>query len=291
MWQSAVGKIRYRSIKLEDGILKADGGYGMLSPFTKPDLPTEFTKVEDGETAIRFEVRYAPLGYDRLVKSLEEQKHGDPLEWVLMQSNFVRTAMNLVYDIGEKDGFDALKQLKHCGIHWKAERYSEPRVRPETFAWLTFPDGAYSGRTSFPIPKTDREALWYARPFVALLVNANTRSLHQRLVVHQTKESDTKEGMKAFFSSVLFYDSLIEAIWSMVGELAIRIEEGHEDGYLKRCDWCQSVFWTGDKRQRFCPRPEGDKVERNKGERRQSLCGLKYRQHNLKVKDEKKGAK
>ena len=86
--------------------------------------------------------------------------------------------------------------------------------------------------------------------------------------------------------NLLVYRSLVEAIWSMVGELALKVQTGNTKGYFKRCHECDTPFLATDKRQQFCPRPEGDLVERN-----QSLCGLKYRQRNQKPKDGKKGAK
>jgi len=269
MWQ-AVGKTRYRKIWLEDDILRADDAYEYLWPFTKPELPTEFAKVSDPHSAIRFERRYSPLGYDSLVENPEERKGGDPLEWVLKQAKFVKLAVELIYASAYQDGTSALRQFRYLNITNIIRKASFDSAHRD-FGELIFPGGAYNYNygTIVVMPTSEADALQSVPYFIERLVNENTKNLQQKLVVHY----------KGRLGSVLFYNALIEAIWSMVGDLALKTQQGQESGYFKRCEYkeCNTPFLATDKRQRFCPRPE----EAGDGE---SLCGLKFRQHNLQTR-------
>jgi hypothetical protein len=117
------------------------------------------------------------------------------------------------------------------------------------------------------VPRYEEDALRAAPRMIERLVNANTQNVREKLVVHY----------KGRLGSVLFYNALIEAIWSMVGDLAIRTQQGYESGYFKKCKYCDIPFLATDKRQKFCPRPES----LGPG---QSKCSLKYHQHKLKIR-------
>jgi len=268
MWQTAVGKERYKKIWIEDGILRVDNAYAPLWPFTKPELPTEFAnKVIDIKSAIKFELRYAPLGYGRLlVEPKPEWKQGDPLEWVLKQAKFVKLTLELIYALTYQDGNHALRQFRYLNI--KMTDSIHPAVRGG--GMLTYPGGAYNHETMIPVPRSEAEALRGAPHIIETLVNANTENIRQKIVVHY----------KDRLGSVLFYNALIEAIWSMVGDLAIKAQQGHESGYFLKCEWCRTPFLATDKRQKFCPRPEWA----GPGE---SLCSLGYRQHKVQVNKHK----
>jgi hypothetical protein len=250
MWQ-AVGKIRYKEISLKNGILIGKKAYKDIWPFTLSNLPTEFTKVTDSRSAIRFERRYSPLGYDSLVRKREEQKGGDPLEWVLKQAKFVKFALNLIYALTRQDGDNALKQSQDFQL--------------KNF---TYPAGAYDCETLLPMPRDKGNALIAVPHVIEILVNANTENVRSKLVVHYKGKLD----------SVIFYNASIEAIWSMVGDLAIRTQQGQGSAYFVKCKYCQTPFLAKDKRQQFCPIPEGYTG------RKQSLCGLKYRQRELQAR-------
>lgn len=256
MWQPAVGITRYRRIWLEDGILKATDAYSVLWPFNKPDLPTEFAKVSDAKSAIKFELRYAPLGYDSLVKDLNKRKGGDPLQWVCEHARFVRDALELIYDIAAKDGEDATGILHSLG----------------TVKTLIYPRGAHHGSSTMRLPESTKDALNIAAVTITILVKGNTENMRQELMA----------GHNAALSSILSFNALIEAIWSMIGDLALKAQRGQEDGYFKKCEWCSMPFLASDRRQRFCPGPTWSTRES-----KQSLCGLKFRQHKLQIK--KKG--
>jgi hypothetical protein len=272
MWQVA-GLARYRRIWLEDGILKADGTCESLWPFKEPGLPTEFAKVNDAKTAKRFEERYAPLGYDFLVENPEERKRGDPLAWVLLHARFVRIALDLMYDVAGRYGGDALEQFRYCGIREipiaEAQKLTSGQKK---LGILDYPCGAYTCTTLVPVPRSTSEALWAAPSLISLLVNANTKNVRSELVVHH----------KARLGSVLFFRALIEAIWSMLGNLALAA--GDDSVHWEKCVHCHTPFLATDDRQQFCPPPEGGFVGR-----RQSLCGLKHRQRIYRKK--RKGGK
>lgn len=281
MWQVELGLKRFKDIKLENGILKPGElnlkqGELTLWPFRRPDLPTEFAKVHDDKSAIRFELDYAPLGYDYLVGSPDDQKGGDPLEWVLEHARFVRFAIDLVYSFAHQDAPSLKTLLKEhttkieyetpmldSGIVMSSKGsfpYAELRV-------FTYPSGfSYKEGTTL-FPTIDSDILGVIPSLIANLVNDNTKNMHQELWQDE-------------FLWVMRFRSLIEVIWSMVGDIALK--STGEGDYFRRCEWCNTPFLATDKRQRFCPPPEV-----GGGLKKQSLCGLQYRQH--KVQANKKG--
>jgi|GEM_PF-4598689 len=258
MWQSA-GRIRYRKIRLEDGCLKADDAYEVISPFSNPNLPFDFAKVDDLKSALKFELRYAPLNYDSLLdydllfENLEKRKGGDPVKWVLEHACFVRFALDLIYALAYENGRDALS-LFHKFVVYKD--YSDPALRGT--GDFKYPRGAKIATTMVPAPKSESDTLWAIPHVIAILVNANTKNIHQELMI----------SSRGRIMSVQMYQALIEAIWSMVGNLAMKAQQEGERIYFNRCEWCNSVFIAKDKRQRFCPPIIG----------KESLCGLKFRQ-------------
>lgn len=280
MWLSA-GKIRYRKIWLENNVIKAKDPYEPLYPFDKPNLPNEFAKVTDLKSALRFERKFAPLNYDSLLVNTkselefirkyaplnydftsanpEERKGGDPVEWVIEQARFVRLAIELVHDLAIKDGRRALRRFRQFVVY---KDYSGPALQGQ--GELTYPRGAIMDTTIVPAPKSESDALWYAPSIITLLVNANTRTLRQELILNS----------KGKIFSIQLYHTLIEAIWSMAGNLATRAQQDPENGYFRRCAWCNTPFLATDKRRKYCPPIFG----------KESLCGNKFRQHKFQAK-------
>jgi len=264
MWQAA-GVFKFRTIRLQDGILKAEDPVDVLWPFNHPGLPSEFAKVEDARSAIKFETRYSPLGYVSLVQNPEERKGGDPLDWVLNQAWYVNIALELIYALDYQDGNAALKQFSNLKIKWIDKLHSD--------AIFKYPSGAYYRQSITPISRDGKGALQCIPKIIEILVNNNASNIHSKIGVSANGE----------LTSYLAFSALIEAIWSMLGDIAIKTQKGNEAGYIKKCAWCGTPFLAKDKRQLFCPAPEGY------GTRQQSLCGLKYRQHKLLVKKNNQG--
>ena len=265
MWKADTGIQRFRDIRLENDILKPGEPYtekkkAVLWPFKKPTLPTEFAKVRDAKSAIRFERRFAPLGYDQLVTDfIKERKDGDPIDWVLEHARFVRFALNLMWYLafGREQELRKLIDSEKTGV-----------LYPQGHDQITYPHGAYKQTLLLShAGYTDKEIVWLTRTIVAMLVSDNTEKMHQVL-----------EGGREELIWVRRFNGLIEAIWSMVGDLATKAEQQSEKEYFVRCEHCKEVFFSDDGRQRFCPPVEGQ------AGRRQSLCGLQYRQHKLQAK-------
>ena len=261
MWQST-GETRFGKIWIEDDCLKADDAYDSIFPFDKPDLPNEFAKVNDPKSALRFERKYAPLDYDYLVVDTKERQGGDPVEWVLEHARFVRLAIDLTYALAIEDGRGALRLFGNFVVY---KDYSHHALRGT--GELTYPRGAIIDTTIVPAPKSESDALWYAPSVITLLVNANTMNIHQELILDS----------KGRIMPVQRYHALIEAIWSMVGDLATKTRQEDESAYFKRCKRCGTPFLATDKRQKFCP-PILSK---------ESLCGNKFRQHKFQAKKSK----
>jgi hypothetical protein len=270
-WEVEMGVQRFQDIRLENGILipgKLNREQGMMNiwPLQHPNLPTEFAKVKDTQSAIYFELDYTPLGYDYLVFNPRERKGGDPLDWVLEQAMWVRFALDMIYAFAQQDS-TRLRELleshtKDAGLETsivdmtKEAKNIFPDAKRRVFR---YPDGAGYANAETLYPNKSGDVLSVIPSLIATLVNANTKGMRQEL---WEKE----------FVWVRKFRTLIEVIWSMVGELAVRSTA--EADYFRRCEWCGTPFLANDKRQRFCP----DEFSK------QSLCGLKYRQYKLEVR-------
>ncbi|MFC1965956.1 hypothetical protein ACFLWI_03300 [Chloroflexota bacterium] len=257
MWVSS-GPIRYRKIWIENGILKADDSYDTLLLLDHPDLPSEFAKVVDPYTANKFELNYAPLGYDDLVIYPLERKGGDPVEWVLEQARLVRDTLELIHALAKEDERTALKFF-----HKYVKHESNINTSKAT-GGMNFLSGAYRQYMYGEVPSTEEDALWFARDMITMLVNKNTEHVRQELELYN--ESQIRK--------IQIYLVLIEAIWSMVGELVFRAQLDEERPYFKKCGLCDTPFYAKDRRQRYCPPIKG----------RQSHCGNIARQHKFQAK-------
>ena len=240
--------------------MKATDPYEALWPFNYPDLPSEFAKVHDSKSAIRFELKYAPLDYDSLVVDPKDRNGGDPLDWVLEHAHYVRSTLELVHALAMKDGSAALRLFDQFRVDDK--NYDHPALKGT--GELTFPSGAYKNTTLVPAPRSDEDALWYAPSIITLLVNNNTRNIYEELILDS----------KGRIIPVQFYRALAEAIWSMVGTLAVKAQQDEERPYFKICKGCGTPFFAKDKRQLYCPPIKGQ----------QSHCGLISRQHRFQAK-------
>lgn len=272
-WEVELGVHRFKDIRLENGILipgklNLEQGKMTLWPLQHPNLPTEFAKVHDAQSAIDFELDYAPLGYDYLVDNPQERKGGDPLDWVLEHARWVKFALDLIYAFAKQDS-SRLRGLLEShttevdfetplldSIIVKEGNGSFPYAKLRVFS---YPGGSGCAKGETLYPTKPGDILGGIPSLIATLVNANTRNMRQEL--WQTE-----------FLWVRKFRSLIEVIWAMVGELAVK--STGEGDYFRRCEWCGTPFLAKDKRQRFCP----DEFSK------QSLCGLKYRQHKLEAK-------
>ena len=252
MWQ-ATGIHRYRNIRLENDHLKADGAYDVIFPFDKPDLPNTFAKVNDAKSALKFELKYAPLGYDSLLANPKKGKSGDPLKWVLEHARFVRFALDLTQALAMENGPGAIRLLRDIV---KYEDVILPNI--QRAGDLTYPSGVTTITTIVPAPKSESDALWSIPTILSFFVNANTRNIKQELWINS----------KGRIMSIRRFHALIEAIWSMVGDLAMKAQQEEEKRYFRRCIWCNTPFLATDKREKFCPPILG----------KESLCGLKFRQ-------------
>lgn len=269
MWEAehtGLGLVRYKNIELEGGILKAKEPLGgPLWPFREPTLPTEFYNIRDAKTAIAFERQYAPLGYDSLVNDPSERKGGDPLDWILDHARFVRLALDLIEAIAGEERQQLIKLLNSVMMD-TSPFPKDAQAQYQANSVLTFPSGAYKVSLASRRPLNGKDAEGIARGVIAELVTHNTENVRSKLVA---RLKDLIWGQ--------YYHALIEIVWSMAGELAARSSQGNID--LRKCLWCGAVFQVTHKRQRFCPPLESPYYSR-----KQSSCGLKYRQHKLKMK-------
>jgi hypothetical protein len=258
MWKSA-GKTRYKKICVENDILRAYDAYESLWPFENPNLPSEFSKVQDSKSAVKFELRYAPLDYDFLLDDPKKRRGGDPIEWVLEQARFIRGALELVHAIANEDGNAALRFYRN---YVKNSNDTHPALRGT--GKITYPSGAYCVPTIVNAPVTAKDALWCAPSIITILVNGNTTHLHRELMLDS----------KGKIVEVQLYRALTEAMWSMIGTLAIKAQLGEERPHFRMCKFCGTIFFANHGRQWFCPPIWGQ----------QSSCGNAIRQRKYQVR-------
>jgi ribosomal protein S27AE len=279
-WQMDLGRLRFPSIKLEDGILKRYGRFPsvkqrLFNPFEHPNLPMYFSKVHDAASAIEFEKTYAPLYYERLFYSLDDMvekpdecEKGDPLEWVLYHSKYVRFALDLIHEISMSN-VDSLKALigEYTDEVDKDRIFRHPKPFPRLFH---YPAGAEYKKIILNIPYYDEHtSLYSAHVLLDWLVNQNIKNIHSRLFIGECW--------------IRGYEAVIETIWVMVGDIAIKAYKDNDNIYLRRCEYCGTPFLATHKKQIFCP----PSTMLSLHGRKQSPCGLKYRQR--KLQNRKKG--
>lgn len=192
---------------------------------------------------------------------------------MLEHAKWVRFALDLIYFFAHQDAPSLKKLLKEytTKVEYETPLLDSIIVRPDKGRFpyanlhvFTYPCGSISKEGTILFPTIDSDVLGIVPSLIANLVNDNTRNMHQEL-------------WQSEFLWVMHFRSLIEVIWSMVGDIAVK--STGEGDYFRRCEWCNTPFLATDKRQRFCPPPEGWAGKRN-----QSLCGLQYRQHKLQAK-------
>ncbi len=274
MWKVELGVARYRTLKLREGILVPEGRLeGILWPFRNPTLPTDFYNVRDAKTAIEFCREYAPLGYDCLTA---DKVGGDPLEWVLTHAGNVRFVLDMVYALGQHDASSLYDLVRDNALEVHlTDTAGQPVGSPITGLFRTphllkYAAGCDYRELILWLPAQEQDILDIVPGLVTDIVNDNTQNMGQELW------SDVRTDGTQFLW-VHKFRSLLEAIWSMVGDLAVKGVAN--PSRLRRCEWCGAIFEVTDKRQKFCPPVESPFVSRQ-----QSPCGLSYRQKKLRDK-------
>jgi len=180
-----------------------------------------------------------------------------------------------------EDGEEVVKLLKTITTEKGGIHVDSAGDRTITISYLR---GVRRGASTAILPSPGIAALQVGWDTMVDLVNANTAKIREELVQRQELmwvERDVTVMVASRREGLVWvrrYGALIEVIWSMVGDIAVK---GHQDGevYLRRCEWCRIPFLATDKRQRFCPPPAGSK---------KSLCGLKYRWHKMQINPKRK---
>lgn len=223
------------------GVLNAASADGVYAPFDDADLPNAAAKIVDERSALRFARAYGLLGYSGLLGAdmleadqlgggplwdrLTELDGGDPLEWVIAQSQCLRFALEIVAALqGEGDPLEEVL-ARHRSDSTGSEQFYPAvlRLRPVTC-------------------RLDRDAAPedVAASLLKEMTSSNTRGVKDALVVNRPTPSGFQRRREA--------DALVEAIWWHVGQWAA-------DGVVRLCDLrsCRTPFLVTDQRQRFCP--------------------------------------
>jgi hypothetical protein len=201
-----------------NGLLCEDESAGWTrsyNPFCEWNLPTALARVATGTSSpLEFAAEFGLLGYDHL-RLPKEPRGGEPIEWILAHSRTVRFCLDWIGMFEEGDTFVIEDALKHQ----TSGRY----------AW-----GAVSGN----LKKRDMGlSAGVVRRRVASFITENIRGITRRM------ETDLL-GTRA--RSLFTFRGMIETIyWQLANKL--------DQGGIRRCNACRSIFVARDKRQNYCP--------------------------------------
>ncbi|MFC2059010.1 hypothetical protein ACFLTS_05170 [Chloroflexota bacterium] len=256
----------------------------LYNPMDYPDLPNAFAKVKDEKTAKKFVEGWGLLGYTHL-KNMAE---AEPLDWVIQQAKSVKFVMNLIERLNNRSGNlgELIRFLKEESVNGKDAEFRRIRSRYIT-GYYNLVIGTDSHVRAFfapaaPTPDQTQSLLSgnynytnigltdddivkeFTRRIITTCVNENTINIRPFL--------DVKNGD---LTACITYEALIEVIWYQVGDIGIRAQHGTE---MRVCEECGDTFLARDDRQRFCPALEMVVA------RKQSTCGLRYRQRKARQK-------
>jgi hypothetical protein len=219
-------------------------------PMAHPSLPFQLAKVRFGsrEDALLFVREWGLLGYDLIIDPLNPTFY-DPLWFIWWHARDVRSVLDL-YDALANDDGDAL-------VAAIAERW-QPVVQPEgPKGFPMYAEGVTGANITpmYALEKDNPES--FGLRIIMRLVSANIEGIRPRVL---SRFPGHHGSPLSSIGMAYQFETLIEAIWWHLANVVT----GQRD--IARCLECHQYFERKDRRQRFCPAPEGQTVLRG-GER------------------------
>jgi hypothetical protein len=262
------------------------------APALYSEIPGELAKLERGDVdaVLKFARAYGSLGYTAFTPLAVLAQGGgipigDPLLWIWAHADTVQICLEISYRLQEGDAASLRTYLQslritdqdiddRCDTSYKEALHA----RPARERWWEGENNGLSavvakqGRISLirwechGSPRglqraSDEDVRDLARYIRRSLINDNIVGIHRALLSDGRKD-------RLFWQ----FKALIEmAYWHVANAVDGR--------HFKRCeaDDCTALFVQTDSRQRFCPRPFGQKQE--------SLCAIRHRVHKHRQKD------
>ena len=219
------------------------------------NLPGELAGVDSEKKLLAFAAEYGALGYNYLVEPKKRQGH-DPVAWALAHAHTVRVVMELMNKLQKFE-------KERRGLVWRERVWN---------AWADYLRGLLHGPYAFgaQVEKSYGWQIFSGDPIektqtiLRTLINPNIKGIQRRILT----------GKHGHFHAYFRYHALIELIyWQLANQL--------ERGYARCCKECQRPFVAHDRRQRFCPPPNG--VKQSRCATRQKLREWRRRQPRRKI--------
>ncbi len=198
----------------------------LYAPSVDPSIPGEFAKVHYGKLTIEdFASMFGLLGYSHLV-AVQDRVGGDPVRWIRAHARTVATLLELI-GLLEEENESLLKEYL-CELPTGPHGYAGVIRNQEFYATVNWP--------KFPAAT----AIGLANTFL----NPNIAGIRRQVF-------EVRGHARSYFT----FRAMIEAIyWQLADKL--------ENGGIRRCEECKRFFVARDKRQRYCPPPDGLKRSR-----------------------------
>lgn len=251
-----------RHCVIEDGrIVSERPPAKWYAPLGQPELPAEFAKLADGDTAaiVRFYCTYGRLGGG---KPDEPDEPGDPVDWVVSHARAVRLALDLS---ARRDDERALLELfaplrrkngdVEIHVHDIRERYAEPMtiraVNPRAAALrgiASILGGDRSEGNLFVCRRVTAEAAALFRADVSVPDEYEAPPERPAPTLAECEAADDEEHV--LVDGFDFADLLSAIYWKLADAVT--------GNTVRICAHCSRPFVSTDAREKYCPRSMGN---------------------------------
>ncbi len=234
-------------------------------PAETPQVATALARLVDGDdvAVLRFASEWGLLGCRQLQGGHGDE--GDPLDWIRAHARGVGVCVELLkrLQMGDTSGIKTYLQERFVQKRLLEidQKDPEDRIKNNIFGVGAEPPRFQSFRLKAPWDRT-------ARLIAGSIINANLDGLRPALHL-DTDDQSLRLGVRG--------GTLLDTIYWHLASYAVQVDDRKgRDKELAVCEFDGQFFERTDRRERFCPPPEGS---------RQSLCQRKaeYRARRKRV--------